>query len=161
MAMKLIKKTPDYKIYVRGDDRYAVQDANGKPVNGEEKVRILLAEELLRWLFPIPSQSQPQMLRKVSPRQVRTPPTWKQKSRRKSQPKRKQSRSPRQTLCQRLSLRRQLKMRPPKVRKRKRQSRPCPWSKNPKSRLVPAFLWCGPHLYSRRKTSVLVGFISP
>jgi len=31
MAMKLIKKTPDYKIYVRGDDRYAVQDASGSP----------------------------------------------------------------------------------------------------------------------------------
>ena len=41
MAMKLVKKTPEYKIFMRGDDRYAVQDANGKPVNGEEKVRIL------------------------------------------------------------------------------------------------------------------------
>ena len=40
MAMKLIKKTAEYKIFMRGDDSYAVQDASGKPVN-EEKVRIL------------------------------------------------------------------------------------------------------------------------
>ena len=32
MAMKLIKKTAEYKIFMRGDDRYAVQDASGKPV---------------------------------------------------------------------------------------------------------------------------------
>ncbi len=55
MAMRLIKKTPDYKIFVRGDDRYAVQDANGKPVNGEEKVRILLAEELITVAIPDPA----------------------------------------------------------------------------------------------------------
>ena len=54
MAMRLIKKTPDYKIFVRGDDRYAVQDANGRPVNGEEKVRILLAEELITVAIPDP-----------------------------------------------------------------------------------------------------------
>ena len=44
MAMKLIKKSADYKIFVRGDDRYAVQDSNGRSVNGEEKVRILVEE---------------------------------------------------------------------------------------------------------------------
>ena len=55
MAMKLIKKTPDYKIFMRGDERYAVQDANGKPVNGEEKVRILLAEELITVAIPDPA----------------------------------------------------------------------------------------------------------
>jgi len=54
MAMKLIKKTSDYKIYMRGDDRYAVQDSNGKPVNGEEKVRILVAEELIKVTLPNP-----------------------------------------------------------------------------------------------------------
>ena len=36
MAMKLIKKTAEYKIFMRGDDRYAVQDANGKPVLGKD-----------------------------------------------------------------------------------------------------------------------------
>ena len=48
MAMKLIKKTADYKIFMRGDERYAVQDANGKPINGEEKVKILVAEDLIK-----------------------------------------------------------------------------------------------------------------
>jgi hypothetical protein len=48
MAMNLIKKTSEYKIFKRGDERFAVQDATGKPVNGEEKVNILLAEELIK-----------------------------------------------------------------------------------------------------------------
>ena len=48
MAMKLVKKTDEYSIYLRGDKRYAVEDARKKPVNGEEKVRILLAEELVK-----------------------------------------------------------------------------------------------------------------
>ncbi len=52
MAMKLVKKTAEYSIYKRGDDRYAVKDANKRPVNGEEKVRILLAEELVKVAAP-------------------------------------------------------------------------------------------------------------
>ena len=52
MAMKLIKKTAEYKIFMRGDDRYAVQDASGKPVNGEEKVRILVEEDLIKVTLP-------------------------------------------------------------------------------------------------------------
>lgn len=48
MAMKLVKKTDEYSIYLRGDKRYAVEDARKKPVNGEEKVRILVAEELVK-----------------------------------------------------------------------------------------------------------------
>lgn len=48
MAMKLVKKTDEYSIYLRGDKRYAVEDARKKPVNGEEKVRILLAEDLVK-----------------------------------------------------------------------------------------------------------------
>ena len=56
MAMKLIKKTAEYKIFMRGDDRYAVQDANGKPVNGEEKVRILVEEDLIKVTLPSPKE---------------------------------------------------------------------------------------------------------
>ena len=52
MAMKLIKKSADYKIFIRGDDRYAVQDSNGRSVNGEEKVRILVEEELIKVAVP-------------------------------------------------------------------------------------------------------------
>lgn len=52
MAMKLVKKTDEYSIYQRGDKRYAVKDANKNPVNGEEKTRILLAEELIKVTLP-------------------------------------------------------------------------------------------------------------
>ena len=52
MAMKLIKKTAEYSIYQRGDERYAVKDAERKPVNGDEKVRILLAEGLIKVAEP-------------------------------------------------------------------------------------------------------------
>ena len=59
MAMKLIKKMAEYKIFMRGDDRYAVQDANGKPVNGEEKVRILVEEDLIKVTLPSPKEEAP------------------------------------------------------------------------------------------------------
>ena len=59
MAMKLIKKTADYKIFMRGDQRYAVQDASGKPINGEEKVNILVAEDLIKVTVPSPTEEAP------------------------------------------------------------------------------------------------------
>lgn len=52
MTMKLIKTTAEYSIFQRGDERYAVKDAQKKPVNGEEKVRILLAEGLIKLTAP-------------------------------------------------------------------------------------------------------------
>jgi hypothetical protein len=52
MAMKLVKKTAQYSIYKRGDERYAVKDASKKAVNGEEKARILLAEDLIKVTLP-------------------------------------------------------------------------------------------------------------
>ena len=59
MAMKLIKKTADHKIFMRGDERYAVQDASGKPINGEEKVNILVAEDLIKVTVPRPKEAAP------------------------------------------------------------------------------------------------------
>ncbi|MDO8862009.1 hypothetical protein Q6D67_09870 [Haliea sp. E1-2-M8] len=53
--MKLIKKTPEYSIFQRGDERYAVQDAKRKAVNGDEKVSILTAEGLLKAPTPKPA----------------------------------------------------------------------------------------------------------
>lgn len=55
MAMKLVKKTPEYSIFQRGDERYAVQDAKRKPVNGDEKVSILAAEGLVKVPAPKPA----------------------------------------------------------------------------------------------------------
>ena len=52
MGMTLVKKTDEYSIFKRGDDRYAVQDANKNAVNGEEKTRILAAEELVKVAVP-------------------------------------------------------------------------------------------------------------
>lgn len=60
MAMKLIKKTPEYSIYQRGDERYAVKDADRQPVNGDEKVRILLSEGLIKVTEPsAPAEPEP------------------------------------------------------------------------------------------------------
>lgn len=47
MAMTLVKKTKEYSIYKRGDERFAVKGAYGKPVNGDDKVAILLQEGLI------------------------------------------------------------------------------------------------------------------
>ena len=59
MTMKLIKKTAEYSIFKRGDERYAVKDAAKNPVNGEEKVKILLAEGLITVTEPAPAEPEP------------------------------------------------------------------------------------------------------
>lgn len=55
MTMKLIKKTDEYTVFQRGDERYAVKNAAKKAVNGEDKVRILLAEGLITVSAPAPA----------------------------------------------------------------------------------------------------------
>ena len=45
--MKKVASTDAYTILQRRDGRYAVRDADKNPVNGEEKVKILLAHELI------------------------------------------------------------------------------------------------------------------
>ena len=52
MAMKVVKKTDEYTIFQRGDERYAVKDADKNAVNGEDKVKILLAEGLIKVTEP-------------------------------------------------------------------------------------------------------------
>ncbi len=52
MAMKLVKKTDAYSIYLRSDDRYAVKDASKNPINGDDKVRILVEEGLIKAALP-------------------------------------------------------------------------------------------------------------
>ncbi len=47
MAMKLVKKTAEFSIFKRIDDRYAVRTHKGKAVDGDEKVAILAAEGLI------------------------------------------------------------------------------------------------------------------
>ena len=52
MAMKLVKKTDEYSIFLRSDERYAVKDANRNPINGDDKVRILVEEGLIKATLP-------------------------------------------------------------------------------------------------------------
>jgi len=58
MGMKLIRKTAEHRIYQRRDNRYAVTDADKRPVNGDEKVAILLAAGLVT--APAPQQPEPE-----------------------------------------------------------------------------------------------------
>lgn len=46
--MKLVKKTAEYSVYLRRDGRHAVRGANGKWINGDDKVEVLYKEELLK-----------------------------------------------------------------------------------------------------------------
>ena len=56
--MKLVKKTAEYSIYQRRDNRYAVKSAAKKAINGEDKVKILLAESLIT--APEPKAPEPE-----------------------------------------------------------------------------------------------------
>ncbi|WIO73390.1 hypothetical protein QP938_08760 [Porticoccaceae bacterium LTM1] len=46
--MKTVKKAADYTVYQKRNERYAVKGADNKWINGEEKAKILLAEELIK-----------------------------------------------------------------------------------------------------------------
>jgi hypothetical protein len=52
MSRKVVKRTADYIITERGDKRYAVKSAKGGRINGEEKVKVLLAEGLIKLSKP-------------------------------------------------------------------------------------------------------------
>lgn len=53
--MKVVKKTDEYTILMRRDNRHAVIDKKGKPVNGDEKSKILAAEGLIK--LPEPKEA--------------------------------------------------------------------------------------------------------
>ena len=50
--MKVKLKTDEYTIFERRDGRFAIQDVLGKPVNGAEKIEILLQHELIDAVLP-------------------------------------------------------------------------------------------------------------
>ena len=52
--MKVVKKTPEYTVYEKRSKRYAVKGPDKKWINGEEKVKILLAEKLIEVKLPAP-----------------------------------------------------------------------------------------------------------
>ena len=52
--MKAVVKTEEYTIYQRRDERYAVEDANKKAINGDEKAAILSKHELIKLAVAAP-----------------------------------------------------------------------------------------------------------
>lgn len=50
--MKVVKKTSEYTVLQRRDGRYAVKGSNKSPINGDEKIKILAAEGLLKVAVP-------------------------------------------------------------------------------------------------------------
>ena len=46
--MEIVKQTDEYEIVKKRSGRYGVRGKNRKWVNGDEKVRILLAEKLIK-----------------------------------------------------------------------------------------------------------------
>ena len=46
--MKVVKKTDEYTIMQRRDNRYAVINKNKQPVNGEDKIKLLTNEGLIK-----------------------------------------------------------------------------------------------------------------
>ena len=57
--MKVVIKNDEYTIYQRRDGRYAVENAAKKPVNGDEKVAILVANELVKVTQPTSPAEEP------------------------------------------------------------------------------------------------------
>ena len=45
--MRVVVTNDEYTICRRRDGRYAVEDADKRPINGDEKITILLANELI------------------------------------------------------------------------------------------------------------------
>ncbi len=57
--MKLIKKTKDYTIYQKRNGRYGVQNMAKKWINGEDKVKILSSEKLIKLSAAAPKKEEP------------------------------------------------------------------------------------------------------
>lgn len=50
--MEVVKKTKEFTVVKKRSGRYGVKNAQDKWVNGEEKVKILLAEGLIKAALP-------------------------------------------------------------------------------------------------------------
>lgn len=55
--MKAIKKTAEYTVYQKRNNRYAVKGADAKWLNGDDKVKVLLAEELIKLSVAAPVEA--------------------------------------------------------------------------------------------------------
>lgn len=50
--MKVLKQTDDYTVYQKRSGRYAVVGSDKKNINGEDKVKILVAEGIVKQALP-------------------------------------------------------------------------------------------------------------
>ncbi|MGV6807187.1 MAG: hypothetical protein ACWA5K_04725 [bacterium] len=57
--MKVVKKTAEYTIYEKRSGRHAVKGADKQWINGEEKAKILLAEDLIKLTAPAAPEPEP------------------------------------------------------------------------------------------------------
>lgn len=55
---KVVASTDEYTVYLRRDTRHAVEDADGKAINGDEKIAILLKHDLVK--APAPKAPEPE-----------------------------------------------------------------------------------------------------
>ncbi|MGH1485733.1 MAG: hypothetical protein ACRBCI_05880 [Cellvibrionaceae bacterium] len=62
--MQTTKKTAEYTVFKRADGRYAVKGNDKKFINGEDKVKILIAEGLLT--APSPKPAEPEAAEEAS-----------------------------------------------------------------------------------------------
>ena len=50
--METVKETKEHRIFKKKSGRYAVKDGKGKWVKGDDKVKILVAEKLMKKVEP-------------------------------------------------------------------------------------------------------------
>ena len=57
--MKVVLRNDEYTIYQRRDGRYAVEGADKKAINGDDKVAILVANDLIKAVLPATPEPEP------------------------------------------------------------------------------------------------------
>ena len=58
--METIKKTENYTIYKKKSGRFAVKNSSNDWINGDEKVKILVGEKLLKVALPKKPEPEPE-----------------------------------------------------------------------------------------------------
>ena len=61
--MKVLKQTDDYTVYQKRSGRYAVVGSDKKNINGEDKVKILVAEGIVKQALP--AEPEPEVVEEV------------------------------------------------------------------------------------------------
>ncbi len=67
-VMKKVTSTDEYTIFQRRDGRYAVKDNKGAAVNGDDKVKVLLEQGLVK--APAPKEPEPEPVEEAAAEEV-------------------------------------------------------------------------------------------